>query len=255
MRLGAPGKGRGFMPPLEVDELREKLDALCLKGKKVVPVKGLPVMEKAFFPGGNGLFRGSTASIPDEGTLILGSNFGCVADFVNRDGSLVRPDETQTSNTWKGLYRMLPPQTKVKLDKCFFTNAWPFLHEGESNETNGLTLDWIADNSLMKKCVWFFKETLSIVQPRLIVALGPGSAAFLSHPWPKELRVWAGHSVASMDEEPIAEAKLGGRCVICTAITHPSHSNSWRRRPPYQGTEGEVRLLSEAACRAHIGRE
>ena len=211
-------------------------------------------MEKAFFPGGNGLFKGSAASVPVQGTLILGSNFGCVADFVC-DRRLVRSDETGTSETWKGLFRMLSPQTRIKFDKCFFTNAWPFLHEGESNETKDLIPIWLADSPLMEKCVHFFKETLSIVQPKLIVALGTGSPALLSHLWPNELEAWAGNSVASMDRKPIAEINLGGSSITCTAITHPSHSNSWRRRPPYQHTEGEIRLLAEAALQARLGPE
>jgi hypothetical protein len=242
------------MPPAGIDELRKKLDALDLTGKKIVPFKGLPVMEKAFFPGGNGLFKGSAASIPVEGTLILGSNFGCVADFVREDGSLVRSDETKASNTWKGLYRMLRPQTEIKLDKCFFTNAWPFLHEGKSNLTKGLIPVWLADHRLMRKCVWFFKETLSTIRPNFIVALGTGSPAFLSQIWPKELGPWVGNSVASMDEKPLEKINFDGTNLICTVITHPSHSNSWRRRPPYRGTEGEIKLLSEAAFRAGLGR-
>lgn len=231
-----------------------KLDSLDLIGKKIISFKGLPVMEKAFFPGGNGLFKGSAASIPVEGTLILGSNFGCVADFFGEDGNLVRTDETETSDTWKGLYRMLPPQTGIELDKCFFTNSWPFLHEGKSNQTKGLLPVWLADHRLMQKCIWFFRETLSKIRPKLVVALGTGSSAFLSQIWPKELGPWVGNSVASMDEKPIEEINIDGTSIICTAITHPSHSNSWRRWPPYQGTEGEIKLLSEAAFRAGLGR-
>ena len=226
---------------------------------KVVPLNGLPlfrgpcVMEKAFFPGGNGLFHGSVASIPVEGTLVLGSNFGCVADFIE-DESLVRLDETVTSDTWKGLRRMLQPETRIKLDNCFFTNAWPFLHEGKSNLTKGLIPVWLADRRLMQKCIWFFKETLSIIRPKLIVALGTGSPAFLGQIWPKELGPWVGNSVPSMDEKTIQEINFDGMSLVCTAITHPSHSNSWRRRPPYRGTEGEIKLLLEAAFRAGLGQ-
>jgi hypothetical protein len=241
------------MPPVEVDHLRSKMDALDLTGTAVIPFKGCPVMEKAFFPGGNGLFSGSRASISREGTIILGSNFGCLADFMHEEsGSLVRFDETQTSNTWKGLYRMLVPQTKISLDRCFFTNAWPFLHQGNSNQTNGLISAWLADDSLMKKCLGLFEETVSIFQPKLVVALGPGVSAFLSHVWPKELAGWRGNSIASMDDEPLLELNCSHRRLVCTAITHPSHSNSWRRQEPYQGTHGEIRLLMEAASRAGL---
>jgi len=239
------------MPPAQIDELRKKLNALDLNGAKVVPFRADLVMDRAFFPGGNGLYMGRTASIPVAGTLVLGSNFGRVPDFI-RGGSLVRSDETQTSNTWKGLYRMLSPETKIKLERCFFTNAWPFLHEGNSNETKGLISAWLADTRLMKTCVGFFKETLSVVQPKLIVALGTGAPALLSRLWPEELGEWSGSSIASMDAKPIAMVNSGGNKIICTAITHPSHSNSRQRRPPYQDTEGEIRLLAEAALLAQL---
>lgn len=242
------------MPPAQIDELRQTLNALDLTGAKVIPFRGNQVMERAFFPGGNGLYLGSTANIPVAGTLILGSNFGCVSDFV-RDGNMVRSDETKTSSTWKGLYRMLSPATKIKLERCFFTNAWPFLHEGDSNETKGLISAWLADTRLMKTCVDFFKETISVIQPKLIVALGTGAPALLSCVWPEELGEWRRNSIASMDAKPIAKVHFGGNSIICTAITHPSHSNSWQRQPPYQHTEGEIRVLTEAALQAQLDLE
>jgi hypothetical protein len=107
------------MPPAQIDELRLKLDSLGLRGKSAVHFKGLPVMDRAFFPGGNGLFLGNGADIPIGGVLVLGSNFGCVTDFVRENGALVRRDETQSSNTWKGLYRLFTRQTGIDLIECF----------------------------------------------------------------------------------------------------------------------------------------
>jgi hypothetical protein len=206
-------------------------------------------MEKAFFPGGNGLFLGAEAVLLTGGTLILGSNFGCVADYLCEDGSLMRKDETRSSATWKGLYRMLPPETGIRLESCFFTNAWPFLHQGTTNETKGLIPIWLSDTSLMAKCLRFFQETLKIVRPRLVVGLGTGASAFLSCLWPDELREWRGNSVISLDKKPIGEVEALGYRLVCTAITHPSHTNSWRRTAPFQGTRGEIALLTSAALR------
>jgi hypothetical protein len=238
------------MPPKEIDELRKTLDTLNFAREGVVPFKGLPIMEKAFFPGGNGLFLGSNGRVPIQGVLTVGSNFGCTEDFVREDGTLVRLDETRTSNTWIGLRRIFAPETTIELDDCFFTNSWPFLHEGTSNETKGLTREWLADRELMADCMKLLEATLSLIRPRLIVALGPPASAFLACFWPKELRVWRGNSIAAIDKCPIQSVLFGGRRIICTAVTHPSHSNSWRRRPPYRGTEGEITLLAEAAFQA-----
>lgn len=238
------------MPPIEIDQLREILNSLNFVRDGIVPIRAFPVMEKAFFPGGNGLYQGMAGKIPIRGVIILGSNFGCAADFVREDGSLVRLDETRTSDTWTGLRRILAPKTGIKLDECFFTNSWPFLHEGTSNETKGQARKWLADPILMNNCIRLFEATLSLIKPRLIVALGPPAAAFLGHFWPVELAIWRANSISAMDERPIQEANFSGSRIVCTAVTHPSHSNSWRRLPPYQGTEGEICLLAEATFHA-----
>jgi hypothetical protein len=238
------------MPPKEIDELREVLDNLNFAREGIVPFKGLPVMERAFFPGGNGLFKGNSGRVTTRGVLIIGSNFGCNSDFLRENGTLMRLDETRTSNTWKGLYRILTLKTSIDLDECFFTNSWPFLHKGKSNETKGLTKDWPADHDLMMNCMQLFEATLNLIKPRLIVALGPPASAFLGCFWPLELAIWRDNSISAMDSRPIHMVNFNGTRIICTAVTHPSHSNSWRRRPPYGGTEGEISLLSEAAFKA-----
>jgi hypothetical protein len=239
------------MSSTQILELRKKLDALHLTGRKVVPFKGLPLMEKAFFPGGSGLFDGAETNFPVGGVIVLGSNFGSKDDFIKPDGSLVRKDETRTSPTWTGLRRMFAPQTHIEFSRCFFTNAWPFLHEGASNDTGPLIPAWLSDEPLMTECSLLFRETLSMMQPKLIVALG-GAAAFLGHFWPEDLGVWRDNKVSSIDQKPIAKVEFNGATIVCTAITHPSHSNSWRRQLPYQDTRGEIRLLAEAASQAGL---
>ena len=251
------------MPPEEVDSLRKMLDGLELKGANTRPFKGLPVMEKAFFPGGNGLFEGSRGKLPIGGTLILGSNFGCVSDFVKEDGNLVRSDETEISKTWigrkpgYGLNAMLF-RTPIILSECFFTNAWPFLHEGRSNDASALIKRWLNDQSLMKECKEIFMATVSKVKPKLIVALGTGSSAFIGKVWKDEFGEWGGCTIASMDRKPIGCVGFEDKVIVYAAITHPSaHDlNAKRRREPYNSLpnsiNGEVRLLIEAAERAGI---
>jgi hypothetical protein len=94
--------------------------------------------------------------------------------------------------------------------------------------------------------VGFFEYTYIMMRPRLIIALGKGPAAFLSHVWPKELSPWRGYTLQKLDELPIASVSLQSHAAICTAITHPSMPNAWHRQPPYQHSSGQIRLLSEA---------
>jgi hypothetical protein len=242
------------VPHSEIEKLRHELNSLELTGKSVVSFRALPVMEKAFFPGGYGLLRGRSDDLPVNGTIVFGSNFGCVADYLNEDGTLRRQDETLTSSTWKGLYRMLDARTGIDLERCFFTNAWPFLHKGQSNETKGLISAWFADEALMKKCLYIFERTLSVIRPTLVIALGTGASAFLSRTWPEKLGIWNAMSIASLDKLPFEQVEFENRRITCTAITHPSHSNSWRRKPPFQGTHGEISLLQQAACEAGAKR-
>jgi hypothetical protein len=87
------------MPPSEVLELRGELDSLLLKGERLRSFNGLPVMDHAFFPGGHGLYKGENAEFPIGETLVLGSNFGCVSNFVDSYGKLRCEDETDRSPT------------------------------------------------------------------------------------------------------------------------------------------------------------
>jgi hypothetical protein len=204
-------------------------------------------MPHAFFPGGNGLYEGVHATrFPIGGTLILGSNFGCFDGFIDAQGRLLVQDERHNP-TWKPLLRSLH-DSGIKADECFFTNAWPFLHDGEGNL--GPVGDWLQNRALMASCVRFFEYTFTTMQPRLIVGLGTGPAAFLSHVWPKDLSSWRGYTLQDLDDLPMATARFQEQTVVCVAITHPSMPNAWRRRPPYQHRIGEVRLLTEARLKS-----
>lgn len=234
-------------PNEETDRLRESLAGLKTEGPQLRAFSGLPVMTHAFFPGGNGLYQGIHATrFPIGGTLILGSNFGCSSGFINEKGQLLVLDE-RGNRTWRQLLDRLYA-SEIKVDECFFTNAWPFLHCGDGNL--GPVGDWLQDEMLMASCVQFFKDTFTIMQPRLIVALGTGPAAFLSHVWPETLSQWRGYTLQHLDDLPMAIVHFQGRAAVCVAITHPSMPNAWRRRPPYQHRSGEVQLLTEARLRS-----
>jgi hypothetical protein len=98
----------------------------------------------------------------------------------------------------------------------------------------------------MALCIEFFGYTYAMMRPRLVIALGKGPAAFLSHVWPKELSRWRKYGMRHLDDLPMARIDFQNETAICVAITHPSMPNARLRRPPYQYDAGEIRLLTEA---------
>jgi hypothetical protein len=227
-----------------INRLRQKLSSLPAPGENLLSLAGLPVMKHGFFPGGNGLYEGDKASrFPVQGTLILGSNFGCREKFVKPEGVLVCEDE-RNNPTWHSLLKSLNG-AKIEKNECFFTNAWPFLHAGSRN-TEIKVEAWLRNADLMAICTEFFKYTCATMQPKLIVTLGKGPAAFLSYIWPEELAPWRKCKLKSLDYLPKARVAFQEQSMICVGITHPSISNAWRRKAPYQYSAGEIQLLAEA---------
>lgn len=243
MDLEQDSTRRDSPEPRVIGELREALSKINFTGAGRRSFTGLPAMTHGFFPGGNGLFQGIDAvTFPAGGTLVLGSNFGRTSGFINREGRLLVQDE-RSNRTWKPLLHRFS-KSGVSPDECFFSNAWPFLHEGASNL--GPVQKWLQDLTLMESCVEFFNFTLARLHPTLIVALGTGPASFLSFVWPEAVEVWQGYSIPCLDELPMAKVRTENQDAVCVAITHPSMPNAWRRRPPYKHREGEIRLLTQA---------
>lgn len=227
------------------DELRQVLSSISVSNESLSSFSGLPVMRYGFFPGGNGLFEGRQSLFRGRGgTLVLGSNFGCKHEFIDDKGVLVFDDE-RGNRTWAPLLQRLNA-AGFALDECFFTNAWPFLHLGTGNLPKGLTKSWLRNHKLMTLCLQFFRVTLERIKPKCIIALGTGPAAFLSRVWPQELLRWSKYSMAGLDDLPRAFVRLRDASALCVAIAHPSMPNSYQRRPPYRGIEGEILLLKEA---------
>lgn len=237
-------------PRVVTDMLRTKLDSITFHHVAVETLAGKPTMKRAFFPGGNGLYRGEHAeAFPVHGTLILGTNFGCVDGFITSDGRLMLDDET-AGPTWSPLRRRLS-DAGIDIETCFFTNAWPFLHRSDSNIVGGALLrSWLKDANLIEQCHAFFQYTCKVMQPILVIALGPAAAAFLGYLKPEELGTWRATSMEAMTTQPIGQIEMGGvpHEIVCTALVHPSgqHYNVGKREPPYVGAEGEVQMLREA---------
>jgi len=101
------------MPPKEVRQLREYLDSLEVMGERLKAFKDLPVMSRAFFPGGYGLFQEHVAVFPFGETFIVGSNFGLYSKFICEESGNIclhsnddEIEENQTE-TWKNLLPLL----------------------------------------------------------------------------------------------------------------------------------------------------
>jgi hypothetical protein len=229
--------------------LRTEVDKVEFERYSLISFKGKPVMKRAFFPGGNGLFNGEAADrFPFGGTLILGSNFSAAANFSYPNGKLICDDET-SGRTWGPMRRLLDGAA-VDLRECFFTNAWPCMHASTSNTLGELIEQWLANTALMRECSDFFLKTCADIKPSMIVALGQGPAAFLANTWSRELMRWSGNNIAAMDSLPIGIVQIEGVTyqTVCTAVVHPcyQHINAKHRKAPYQYPAGEIKLLREA---------
>ncbi|HEY4357449.1 MAG TPA: uracil-DNA glycosylase family protein [Acidobacteriaceae bacterium] len=199
-------------------------------------------MNYGFFPGGDGLYDPLAARTGPLTTIILGSNFGCETGFIDDQGNLLITDERGNA-TWRPLLKRLRA-AQIDPHECFFTNAWPFLHLGDGNL--GPVESWLRDPALMSSCMAFFEQTVNLIGPKLIIALGTGPAAFLGNLWKERVAIWSKYSIDSLDELPLAIISLPSNPLVCVAITHPSMPNAWRRREPYKHEAGEIKLLIEA---------
>lgn len=249
----------------EIRALREELarfDETEFARLRVRSFTGIPVMNYAFFPGGNGLFHGiEVKEFPKIRILVLGSDFACSTKHVDEWNRLLntRSDE-RDGPTWTPMLDEFG-QTPIIPDECFFTNAWPFLHlplEGGRESSDNPPIDlWRGDEDFMRRCVAYFRFTLRVVKPTLVVALGKGPALFLGEVWPRELTKWkfpADRKLeriqwSDLDRLWVETIPFEGRSLRCVAVNHPSKSrlNAKHRTAPYKDLDGEIRLLIDAA--------
>jgi hypothetical protein len=100
---------------------------------QVLRVPAEKIAGTAFFPGGSGLYRKdrdpATIRFSVGGVMILGHNFDSEFGFQE---SVRRGKEKLTRGTWGPLLRLLK-EAHVPVDRCFFTNAYMGLCEGDDS--------------------------------------------------------------------------------------------------------------------------
>lgn len=210
-----------------VSQLRERLASISPYPKGCVGLDGKPTMNgTAFFPGGDGLWKakqGDDPEFPFGGTLVLGSDFGDEAWFdAQFDNGGTWREETNGA-TWRGLLNLIDLAGIVR-SSLFCTNAWPCLREGDEPVKGGIP--GARDPEFTQRCVAFFKGTVEMMKPSLIVPLGIAPTRFVAIAASDELRAWKkASSWKQIDVMPVGLA-FGARVV---PVVHPSMPNRRHR--------------------------
>lgn len=222
----------------------------------VVPVPE-QIQGTSFFPGGTGLWCGTSGKIPafpTGGIMVLGHDFHSVAGY---EWSRVNEAENLRTPTWRHLLQLLS-RLPVDLERCFFTNIYMGLREGKT--TTG-PFPGAASPEFVKRCEEFFLLQAAMQRPALILALGAQVPAFLARLSP-ELASWA--SLKTFPARDAADGSLvegvtfgspsAHSCVVASLV-HPSFRPSnirhrhWRT---FVGDVAELALVREALLRAGV---
>lgn len=123
----------------------------------------------SFFPADLGLYDPERECVS---TLVLGTDWG---NEKHADDDLQAPSY-KVNATVRNTDRMLR-EAGFDLKDCFYTNAWPVLREGASKEQGHHPM---RDDVAFTKCFQdYFRATLDILRPRIVISLGFSSAWFL----------------------------------------------------------------------------
>lgn len=207
-----------------VSQLREQLKAIAPYPKGCVGFDGKPTMNgTAFFPGGDGLWKPTPDDDPEfpfGGTLVLGSDFGDEAWFdAQFEDDRTWRDETEGA-TWRGLLN-LTDLAGIERASLFCTNAWPVLREGDEPVKGGIP--GALDAAFTERCIGFFKTTIELMKPSLVIPLGVAPTRFVGV---AASNAWASASTwKQIDEMPVAHA-FDAKIV---PVVHPSMPNRRHR--------------------------
>ncbi len=206
----------------------------------------------AFFPDGRGLVandRSLGITLPVGGVMVLGHNYGTVAD--HRTYTAAR-GEIEGSPTWIGLRKLLQG-SGIPLDRCFFTNAYV----GLLDRPSGIgPHPGHRDQDFLEGCRQILVTQILLQRPRLILVLGRFVPSFLSGMAPtladwKRTRTFARLDAAG----PLRRADFGGHEAIVAVLTHTSMRGSNVHRRSYLDDTGllvEQALLRDAKAMAGL---
>jgi len=195
----------------------------------------------AFFPGGRGLVTSDQRvadELPRGGVLVLGHNYGTVADhtrYVRSRG------EVEGNVTWRRLRRLLE-EAGIGLQECFFTNAFVGLLKTDSNRGSQ---PGHRDPAFLADCRALFVRQLHLQRPRLLLALGRFVPNFLASLSP-QLGAWSGMSRFSAVDAagPVRAAFFDGHPVVVAALVHPCHRHITAACRSYGGDRGHMAELA-----------
>jgi len=120
---------------------------------------------RGFFPGARGLSIDGDKTLSNKPIMILGQDFGAIADF---DLSKERSFENPTALTWRNLSEMLK-QFEISEEECFFTNTFMGVR------TTGSAMGRCPGYNhflFLNDCRNFLIKQISTQRPRIIIALG-----------------------------------------------------------------------------------
>lgn len=191
-----------------MDDIVQDYDDADPDGVRLV---GEAIDGTAFFPGGHGLWRGTTPYgplpdyFPEAPVMFVAHNFDKIAGY---ERSRKRGVEPLGAATWKNLIAYLA-FADLNPDQCFFTNALMGLQPTKALGKLKTT------DVFREQCRSFLAEQIAIVQPLLIVALGEVARADLA-------------------EMPAAAGAI--------TLMHPYRANMDRALPETQGRRLRVAL-------------
>lgn len=146
-----------------VDELVSKLPPDTMYPKElVVPIRP-KIRGRSFFPGGCGLYEGSSQAMCRHPIVLVGQDFGNLEYWTD-----VAECEESRQGTWSGLQRLL---SGANIDPrcCFFTNSLLGVraHGPIDNPSPGLRCP-----RYVGACMDYLLQQLRTLQPSVVVGLG-----------------------------------------------------------------------------------
>lgn len=180
----------------------------------------------AFFPGRDGLWKpnpGDAPQFPFGGVLVLGSDFGDVEAYDAQFEQHIAYRQEIEGATWRGLLKLVEV-AGIFCNQLFCTNAWPCLREGNQPVKGGIP--GARDAAFTSRCVDFFRFTLEVMQPSVVLTLGLAPTGFIAMHAPDELAPWLGaKSWRYVDCMPIGH--MGQAAIV--PVVHPSMPNRRHR--------------------------